>query len=66
MPFFPSDLTSFLTLVREQSDLVYSMMFAWASSHSLLLALFGGYAAHAGALNLARARRDLLGRHIYW
>jgi membrane protein DedA with SNARE-associated domain len=27
-------------------------MFAYAASHSLLLALFGGYAAHSGALQL--------------
>ena len=48
---FPSDLTSFLDLIRQHGDVAYSLMFAYAASHSLLLALFGGYAAHAGALN---------------
>ncbi|MBM3608788.1 MAG: hypothetical protein FJX29_10130 [Alphaproteobacteria bacterium] len=51
MQLFPTDLASFLTIIRENGELAYSLMFAWASSHSLLLALFGGYAAHAGALN---------------
>lgn len=48
---FPSDLASFLDLIRQHGDVAYSLMFAYAASHSLLLALFGGYAAHAGALN---------------
>lgn len=51
MQLFPTDLASFLTIIRENGEIAYSLMFAWASSHSLLLALFGGYAAHAGALN---------------
>lgn len=51
MPFFPTDLTSFLEAIRQNGDIAYSLMFAWASSHSLLLTLFGGYAAHSGALN---------------
>lgn len=51
MPFFPTDLPSFLALIKANGDIAYSLMFAWASSHSLLLALFGGYAAHSGALN---------------
>lgn len=48
---FPTDLTSFLDLIRQHGDAAYSIMFAYAASHSLLLALFGGYAAHSGALN---------------
>ena len=48
---FPSDLTSFLELIRQHGDVAYSLMFAYAASHSLLLALFAGYAAHAGALS---------------
>jgi len=48
---FPTDLASFLTIIRENGEIAYSLMFAWASSHSLILALFAGYAAHAGALN---------------
>jgi len=46
---FPTDLTSFLDLIRQHGDMAYSLMFAYAASHSLLLGLFGGYAAHAGA-----------------
>ena len=49
---FPTDLTSFLDLIRQHGDAAYSFMFAYASSHSLLLALFAGYAAHSGALSL--------------
>src|SRR4029079_18137808 len=49
---FPTDLTSFLDLIRQHGDAAYSIMFAYAASHSLLLALFAGYAAHSGALQL--------------
>jgi len=49
---FPSDLTSFLDLIRQHGDVAYSLMFAYAASHSLLLALFAGYAAYSGALSL--------------
>ena len=48
---FPSDLTSFFELIRQHGDTAYSLMFAYASSHSLLLALFAGYASHSGALS---------------
>ena len=44
-------LTSFLDLIRQHGDAAYSLMFAYAASHSLLLALFAGYAAHSGALD---------------
>lgn len=47
---FPTDLASFLELIRQHGDAAYSLMFAYAASHSLLLALFAGYAASAGAL----------------
>jgi membrane protein DedA with SNARE-associated domain len=47
---FPTDLPSFLELLRQNGDAVYTLMFAYAASHSLLLALFGGYAAFSGAL----------------
>jgi membrane protein DedA with SNARE-associated domain len=50
---FPTDLTSFLEVIRQHGDVAYSLMFAYAASHSLLLALFAGYAAHSGALNLS-------------
>jgi membrane protein DedA with SNARE-associated domain len=49
---FPTDLTSFLDLIRQHGDAAYSLMFAYAASHSLLLALFAGYAAHSGVLSL--------------
>jgi membrane protein DedA with SNARE-associated domain len=49
---FPTDLASFLDLIRQHGDAAYSVMFAYAGSHSLLFALFAGYAAHSGALQL--------------
>ncbi len=49
---FPTDLASFLDLIRLHGDEAYSFMFAYAASHSLLFALFAGYAAHSGALQL--------------
>jgi len=50
---FPTDLTSFLDIIRQHGDLAYSLMFGYAASHSLLLTLFAGYAAHSGALSFA-------------
>ena len=47
----PTDLASFLELMRQHNDVAYSLMFGYAASHSLLLALFAGYAAHSGALD---------------
>jgi membrane protein DedA with SNARE-associated domain len=47
----PTDLASFLELIRQHGDAAYSLMFAYAASHSLLFALFAGYAAHSGALS---------------
>lgn len=49
---FPSDLASFLDLLRQHGDAAYSFMFAYSASHSLLFGLFAGYAAHSGALVL--------------
>lgn len=49
---FPTDLASFLELIRQHGDTAYSLMFAYAASHSLLFALFAGYAAHSGVLQL--------------
>ena len=48
---FPTDLTSFIDLIRQHGDAAYSFMFAYAASHSSLFALFAGYAAHSGALS---------------
>ncbi len=52
MTFFPTDLASFLELIRQHGDAAYSLIFAFASYHSLLLVLFAGYASHSGALGL--------------
>jgi len=51
MPF-PTDLASFLEVIAEHGDAAYSLMFAYATSHSLLFTLFGGFAAYSGALGL--------------
>lgn len=50
---FPTDLASFLELIRQHGNAAYSLIFAYAASHSLLLALFAGYAAHSGALSFS-------------
>ena len=50
---FPTDLTSFLDLLRQHGDAAYSLIFAYAASHSLLLTLFAGYVAHSGALSFS-------------
>ena len=47
----PTDLTSFLEIVRQHGDMMYYIVFAYAASHSLLITLFAGFAAHAGALS---------------
>ena len=49
---FPTDLASFLVLIGQHGDAAYSLVFAYAASHSLLFTLFAGYAAHSGALSL--------------
>jgi membrane protein DedA with SNARE-associated domain len=49
---FPTDLASFLEIIRQNGDAAYSLMFAYATTHSLLLVLFAGYAAHSGAMQL--------------
>ena len=49
---FPTDLASFLDLIRQHGDVAYTFIFAYAAGHSLLLALFAGYAAHSDALSL--------------
>jgi len=51
---YPTDLASFLDLIRQNGDAAYSFMFAFASSHSLLLTLFAGYAAHSARWDWAR------------
>ena len=54
MTLYPTDLASFLDLIRQNGDAAYSFMFAFASSHSLLLTLFAGYASHSGALDFTK------------
>ena len=48
----PTDLASFLDLIRQHGSAVYTIVFAYAASHSLLITLLAGYAAHAGAISL--------------
>jgi membrane protein DedA with SNARE-associated domain len=50
---FPTDLASFLDLIRQHGDAVYTFLFSYSASHSMLFALFAGYAAHSGALSLS-------------
>lgn len=40
-----------MELLRQHGDAAYSLIFAYSASHSLLLGLFGGYAAGTGALS---------------
>jgi len=47
---FPTDLEHFFGLVRQYGEVAYSFMFGYAMLHTLLLAIFAGYAAQAGAL----------------
>jgi membrane protein DedA with SNARE-associated domain len=49
---FPTDLASFLEMLRLHGNEAYGLIFAFASSHSLLLTLFAGYASSSGALDL--------------
>jgi len=49
---YPTDLASFLELLRLHGNEAYGLIFAFASSHSLLLTLFAGYASSSGALDL--------------
>jgi uncharacterized membrane protein YdjX (TVP38/TMEM64 family) len=49
---YPTDLASFLELLRLHGDAAYGVIFAFAASHSLLLTLFAGYASSSGSLDL--------------
>ncbi len=55
MILFPTDLASFLEIIRQNGEIAYSLIFTWASSHSLLLTLFAGYASHSGVLQFGTA-----------
>ena len=45
------DLEQILGLIRDHGELAYGFVFAHAGANSLLMPLFAGYAAHAGALD---------------
>jgi membrane protein DedA with SNARE-associated domain len=49
---FPTDLASFFEFLRLYDDEAYSLIFAFAASHSLLLTIFAGYASSSGTLDL--------------
>lgn len=49
------DLASFLDFIRQHGDAAYSFLAAYSMANSLLLALFAGYAAQAGALGYEQA-----------
>jgi len=48
------DLAYLLDLIRQHGDVVYAFIFAYAGSHALLMALFAGYAAQMGVLDLGK------------
>ena len=52
---FDGDLASFLDFIRQHGDAVYSFLAIYSMANSLLLALFAGYAAQAGALGYEQA-----------
>jgi len=49
------DLASFLDFIRQHGDAVYAFLAVYSMANSLLLALFAGYAAQAGALGYEQA-----------
>lgn len=52
---FAGDLASFLDFIRQHGDFAYSFLTVYSMANSLLLALFAGYAAQAGALGYEQA-----------
>ena len=48
----PTTLAGFLDLIRQHSDIAYSVAFGYAAMNLLLMTLFAGYAAHAGAFDV--------------
>lgn len=49
---FPTGIDAFLGLIHHHGEAAYSFMFGYAMLHTLLLAIFAGYAAQAGALEV--------------
>lgn len=52
---FPGDLSSFLEFIRQHGDAAYAFLTVYSMANSLLLAIFAGYAAQAGALGYEQA-----------
>jgi len=50
----PVDLQGVLDLIREHGQFAYAFVFGYAAANSLLLALFAGYAANLGALDVTK------------
>jgi len=48
----PTNLAGFLDLIRQYSDIAYSVAFSYAAFNLLLMTFFAGYAAHAGAFDV--------------
>lgn len=48
----PTDLASFLELLRLHGHEAYGLIFAFAASHNMLFTLFAGYASSSGALDI--------------
>jgi membrane protein DedA with SNARE-associated domain len=46
------DLAHILDLIRQHGQAVYTFVFAYATSHGMIMALFAGYAAQTGALDV--------------
>lgn len=46
------DLAYILDLIRQHGEAVYAFVFAYATSHGMVMALFAGYAAQTGALDI--------------
>lgn len=47
-----TDLQQLIEVVRQHGEVAYAFIFAYAASHALLMALFAGYAAQLGVLDL--------------
>jgi len=47
-----TDLSQLIEAVRQHGEVVYAFIFAYAASHAMLMALFAGYAAQLGVLDL--------------
>jgi membrane protein DedA with SNARE-associated domain len=48
----PTSLAAFLDLIRQHSDIAYTIAFGYASANLLLMTLFAGYAAYAGVFDV--------------